>query len=516
MVGRPRPQVAGREGVGTREQAIKGVTINPAWQLRMEDKIGTLEVGKYADVVVLDENLFDVETGGYIDNIYGTNIFTDDDNADVVEKNFNTWEQTGGRLSVLWSNNDNWDVEGMYMHQDQTSKGDPLSDPNSEGVGDLEIVRFHKDRRNDEWWIGALTVTGDVGFAEFKSVTSYLDRTIWYAFDTTVDGQIRAQRVLTPGEYIYANVLYDTAFHREVAINDQTAERFTQEFRLSSTGDSRLQWMVGAFYEKTDDWWDYVFNEVEDLANTPFGYYWALNYETYIPNTNSWYKEIYSATTEQLAFFGELNYRITDRMSATLGARWFEYDRDRNEVKEWPEGWVYEADVYQGKNDDTLFKFALDYSLSDDKMLYFLYSEGYRLGGHNSIKNPSSVLPNTYGSDSLSNYEVGFKSQWMNNRVQWNITLYQMDWEDIQRNITDPDDWTANGHVNMGDAEIRGLETSLSWIVTDNFRVDASYAWNESKIVNDGTLSSSVNNPSSSRIAPDTNSTASSTNTSVP
>ena len=43
-------------------QAIEAVTINPAWQLRMEDKLGSLEVGKYADIVVLDRNLFDVES----------------------------------------------------------------------------------------------------------------------------------------------------------------------------------------------------------------------------------------------------------------------------------------------------------------------------------------------------------------------------------------------------------------------------------------------------------------------
>jgi len=452
----------------------------------------------WANIPLIDDTLsmrialFDVETGGYIDNIYGTNIFTDDDNADVVEDDFNTWDQTGGRLSVLWSVNDSWDVEGMFMQQEQTSRGDWLSDPNAEGVGDLEIVRFHKDFRNDDWWIGALTITGDLGFAEFKSVTSYLDREIFYEFDATVNGQVRAQRVLTPGEYIYYNVLYATGFNRETAINDQTAERVTQEFRLSSTSDSRLQWMVGAFYEKTDDWWDYVFAEVEDLANTPFGYYWALNYETYIPNTNSWYKEIYSSTTEQIALFGELNYRITDRLSATIGARWFEYDRDRNETKEWPEGWAYDTDIYKGKDDDTLFKFAIDYSLSDDKMIYALYSEGFRLGGPNSIKNPSSKLPDYYGPDGLRNYEIGLKSQWMSNRLQWNLTLYMMDWEDIQRGITDPDDWTANGTVNMGDAEISGLETSLAWQVTEQFRIDASLSWSDSELKDDYYLSDVV------------------------
>jgi predicted amidohydrolase YtcJ len=52
----------GREPI-TLEQAIKAVTINVAWQIRMEDKLGSLEVGKYADLVILEENLFDVAPG---------------------------------------------------------------------------------------------------------------------------------------------------------------------------------------------------------------------------------------------------------------------------------------------------------------------------------------------------------------------------------------------------------------------------------------------------------------------
>jgi outer membrane receptor protein involved in Fe transport len=455
---------------------------------------GWANVPLIEDTLTMRVALFDVETGGFIDNIYGTNIFTDDDNADVVEDNFNDWEQTGGRLSLLWTINDSWDIEGMYMNQTQTSNGDPKSDPNAAGVGDLEIVRFHKDVRDDDWWIGALTITGDLGFAEFKSVTSYLDREIFYAFDSTVDGQIRTQRAHEYyfGYSFYYNVLYDTAFHRETSINDQTAERFTQEFRLTSTSDSRLQWMVGAFYEKTDDWWDYDFANVEDLANTPFGYWWQLNYETYVPNTNAWYKEIYSSTTEQVAVFGELQYRITDRLSATVGARWFEYDRDRHETKEWPEGNAYETDIYKGTDDDTLFKFAIDYSVSDDKMVYVLFSEGFRLGGYNSIKTPSSVLPDVYDSDLLTNFEIGMKSQWLDNRLQANVNVYQMDWEDIQRGITDPEDWSANGTVNMGDAEIRGLEASLNYRVSENLRIDASYSWSDTELQDDYLLSDLV------------------------
>lgn len=434
--------------------------------------------------------IFDVKSGGYIDNVLGDNVFTSDTNADVVEEDFNEWKQRGGRLTALWSVSDEWDVELMYMNQQQESEGDWKSDPNRDGVGDLEIVRFHKDVREDDWWIGALTVTGDLGFAELKAVSSVLDRKIFYEFDANPDGQIRAQRVLTPGEYIYYNVFYDTAFRPETSVNDQTAERVTQELRLASYGDSPLQWMIGAFYEKTEDKWDYAFAKVEDLATTPFGQYWALGY--YLPDTDIWYKEDYSATTKQTAVFGEVNYSFTDKLAATVGARWFEFDRERYESKSWPEGWEYDVDTYVGKDDDTLYKFALNYKIDDDRMTYFLYSEGFRLGGFNSLKNPASVLPTLYNPDQLSNYEIGFKSQWMDNRLRLNVSAYRMEWKDIQRGLTDPDDWTANGTVNMGDAEISGAEVGVTFYPTDMLRIDLSYAVSDSELQDDYWLSDIV------------------------
>jgi len=441
------------------------------------------------DKLAIRAVIFDTKSGGYIDNVLGDNVFTPETNEDVVEKDFNEWEQRGGRLSLLWNISDNWDVELMYMNQSQTSEGDWKSDPNRDGVGDLEVVRFHKDIREDDWWIGAMTLTGDLGFAELKVVSSVLDREIFYDFDNNVNGQIRSQRVLTPGDDLYYNVSYDTAFHPDTAINDQTAERTTHEIRLASTSDSRFNWMVGAFYEKTEDKWDYVFDNVENLSETPFGLYWDLANETYIPDTDQWYKEDYESTTDQIAVFGEIGFDITDALSATVGARWFEYDRDRTEVKQWPEGNDYLADIYQGKSDDTLYKASLNYNLSDDKMIYALYSEGFRLGGFNSHKTPSSVLPDEYGPDKLRNFEIGMKSRWLDGRLQINASLYRMEFSDVQRGITDPDDWTANGTVNMGGADVSGLEIGVTLYATDNFKIDAAFAANDSELQQDVWLS---------------------------
>jgi outer membrane receptor protein involved in Fe transport len=452
-------------------------------------------VEAYANTPIIEDKLsirtvvFDSKDGGYIDNVFGTNIFSDDDNSDVVEKDFNEWDQKGARVTALWSVNDSWDVSLMVMQQDQHSKGDWISDPGAPGLDDLEIVRFHKDDRRDKWWISALNVTGDLGFAELSVTSSYLDREITYEFDANIDGQIRAQSVVTYGTYIYYNVLYDTGFQPETYVNDQTAERHTHEVRLSSLGDSRLKWMVGAFYEKTEDYWDYVFARVENLDSTPFGAYWGLAYETYLPNTDDWYTEEYNSKTEQTALFGEMSYGLTDKLTATVGARWFEYERDRTEFKEWPRGNPYDTDIYEGDDSDTLYKFAVNYDITDDQMVYALYSEGFRLGGSNSKKNPASRMPDRYDNDSLVNKEVGLKSQWLDNRLQLNASFYTMEWEDIQRGITDPDDWSANATINMGDAELSGTEISATFIVSERLSLDASYSTNDSELQNDYYLS---------------------------
>jgi len=437
------------------------------------------------DTLTLRAAVFDSKSGGYIDNVYGSNIFSSDDNADVVEDDFNEWTQRGGRISVLWTINDKWGAEFMVMAQDQSSEGDWKSDPNTPGLDDFEIVRFHKDERDDDWWLSALTVTGDLGFAEMTYSTSYLDREVFYEFDKNSDGQIRAQSVLTPGNDLYYNVFYDTGFHPETTVNDQTAERTTHELRFASIGDSRLKWMVGAFYEKTDDYWDYAFARVENLADTNFGAYWALAYETYLPNTDDWYTEEYTASTTQKAIFGEMSYDISDQLTATVGARWFEFERDRTEFQQWPRGNPYDTDIYEGDDEDTLYKAAINYNVNEDVMVYALWSEGFRLGGYNSIKNSDSILPDEYQSDSLTNMEIGIKSQWLDNSLQLNASAYQMDWEDIQRGITDPDDWTAAGTLNMGDAELSGLEVSMTYLVSENLKVDASFAFSDSELQDD-------------------------------
>ena len=221
--------------------------------------------------------------------------------------------------------------------------------------------------------------------------------------------------------------------------------------RLTSKGESRFQWMAGAFYEDVYDWWHYG-TRIPGYMTTTAGN------AQYLPATTTpglrhpvpacpteiYYSDYFDRRSSRPPCSASSPIDLTDNWSVTGGARWFEYDRDDSEIYE-RRRWVYpvgrrrpRADggvESEGKDADTVLKFATQYQLHDTKMVYALYSEGFRLGGNNSAaRRETGVVPLEYKPDTLKNYEVGLKSQWLDNRLQVNVTAFFMEWDDIQLN----------------------------------------------------------------------------------
>ena len=198
------------------------------------------------------------------------------------------------------------------------------------------------------------------------------------------------------------------------------------------------------------------------------------------------YQVTYDRTIKQTAVFGELSFDLTEDWTVTGGARWFEYERDTFERRQLPLGYPIDSDFSgrggvvesEGKDSDTVLKFSTQYRFSDTKMVYALYSEGFRLGGNNDPRAAASgILPLEYKPDTLQNYEVGFKTRWLDQSLQLNMTAFFMEWEDIQLNrsgSTAGNPWWMRGTFNGGKAEQKGIELSVGWYPTDNFSIDAS------------------------------------------
>jgi outer membrane receptor protein involved in Fe transport len=432
--------------------------------------------------------------GGYVDNVLGTTLMGDSDNADVVEEDQNDYSNWGGRIAARWQINPNWETTLSLIGQYSRADGAWESDP---ALGDYKITRFFDEWRDDDWYQVSLNAKGDLGFAELSMTASWFDRKIKYEWDNTNYSQWRSAYYGYFGNVYYtggALNVYNTGTLKGTEFNDQKQERWAYEVRLTSQGESRFQWMAGAFYEDVWDWWEYdainpglTQTKAWEAAQYYACYGASLGYDIQcpLPDTDIYYQDVYDKTIKQTAVFGEATFDLTDKWSVTGGARWFEYDRDVVESYSVPKGLPVQHDfagggvnASKGKESDTVFKFGTEYRFDDDRMVYLLYSEGFRLGGNNSARAAEEgLVPLVYKPDKLANYEAGLKSQWFDDVLQLNVSLFFMEWDDIQLNTSGSNagnPWWLRGTFNGGKAEQKGAEISVSWAVTENLSFDAS------------------------------------------
>jgi outer membrane receptor protein involved in Fe transport len=353
---------------------------------------------------------------------------------------------------LRWDANDRWALTGSVVFQDLESAGNTEHMPDS--AGDLQQVRFIEEFRDDQWTQFGLTIEGDLGFAQVVSATSYFTRDILYQLDNTEYVAYLRSFYAYYVTYYPAFVAY--AFGPDPVgqgwINPQDTRRFSQEIRLSHDGE-KWAWLGGIFYERFDDHWDFQ-SRIEDYESTYSFQYWYAEYGAQ-PGTsnNAFWNSNNHTQTEQYAAFGELTYQGIENWDFTVGARWFDHERDRRYFVARPHGRIeQDLNPIQSENDVTL-KFSASYSIDDNKMVYGLYSEGFRNGGRN-IARPGAVLPEPYDPDFLQNYELGLKSQWANGRLRANVTAFHMVWEDYQLGVVDPGMLFAVMIINVGDAEI--------------------------------------------------------------
>src|SRR5690606_13195915 len=380
---------------------------------------------------------------------------------------------------------DDWSVLASFIAQNSRATGSWETDP---ALGDYKVTRFFDEYREDDWYQTSLTLTGDLGFAEFSFTAADFNRDINYEWDNMMYEQ---WRTATYGPYF---PLYDTDYSNGSIFNWQSQERYSFEARLTSTTDSRLQWMVGAFYENVYDWWFYGamvpnLTSTDAWAAAQYYAYLASAYYGYdvqypLPPTDIFYLNHYDKEIKQTAVFGEVIYNLTDSWDVTAGVRWFEYDRSQFDIFHVPKGLPVWGSwdsggllTSEGVASDTVLKLSTRYHLDDQRMMYFTYSEGFRLGGNNSPRAAATGrIPLSYGPDTLSNYEAGLKSQWLDNRLQLNLSAFYMQWDDIQINDrADDGPWWAVGTANAGRAETKGAEINGTFQVTDNLLFEASF-----------------------------------------
>ncbi len=391
---------------------------------------------------------------------------------------------TTARISLRWTPNDWFDGTLNYFYQKQENGGNSIvqyqtisaSNPINDLVGKYQSAYRYEEPNEKVDDLLSLELKFDLGFAELVSATGLS------TFEQ--EGQRDQTDLLMD---IYSGYADFPAFTRDTGDNDV----FTQEIRLVSQSDSPLSWIAGYYYNRSK-------TNNEDREYTPGatdswfgGEYVNIDFDMeYIAKGRSDDKES--------ALFGELTYQVNDALNVTLGARFYEYDLWSTSASQAPfyDGEISSVDQLSyedtmAKDNGNLFKFNTSYKFSNDVMGYFTVSEGFRLGGSNGLiacdgSTQVCALPNEldYKPDVTTNYELGFKSTWLQNRLHFNAAVFNVDWEDAQIAAV-----TVNGQENItsnaGAANSSGVEISTRAMLSDSLIAYATYSYAKAELTED-------------------------------
>jgi iron complex outermembrane recepter protein len=422
---------------------------------------------------------------GYIDNVYRERTYPTSgitvNNAKFVEDNYNDADTTGARAALKLDLTDNWTITPQLMAQKQEANGSWAYDTT---VGKLKIAHAYPETSDDRWTQAALTVEGKVANLDLIYAGSYLKRDVdtesdysdysyWYDtlygygsywYDDNGD-------LIDPSQYIQGKDRYN---------------RYTHELRVTSDPGNRYRFVAGLFLQRQE----------HDIQQR-----YKINGLGSQISVTGWDDTLW--LTKQLrvdkdfAAFGEFSFDFTEKLTGTVGLRYFESDNSLKGFFGFSDGYSsktgeaacpnYPADSpdFNGapckvfdkttKEDGVTPRVNLTYKFTDDAMVYATYSEGFRPGGINR----RGTLP-PYKADWLTNYEIGWKTTWFDNRVRFNGAVFTQTWDDFQFALLGAQGLTEIN--NAGSAQIDGIEMDVSWAVTDRLGISAGMAYLDSEL----------------------------------
>ncbi len=261
-----------------------------------------------------------------------------------------------------------------------------------------------------------------------------------------------------------------------VAYYEDRPRQWSEELRLQSTGDKALNWIVGGYYFHdtlaTDSSFDLLrsLRDPNDLAGTfdPVNSLGLLRYP-------------YTQRTRSFALFGQADYKLTDKLTATVGLRWsndrismdyhslFDIVGGVAPVKAYSDQTLPLLDFNGTKTfKDLSWRAALNYK-TGDTLVYASYSKGYNSGGFAGGASTDALQLAPFNSEKLYAYEVGLKTEFLDRKVRFNTSAFYYDYRDLQVfvfDLTGP--IPVQRKLNAGNAEIYGLEAELTVRPTRN------------------------------------------------
>lgn len=419
---------------------------------------------------------------GFIDSIGNNPIpsLTDPANNVVdgtrVIDNLNETDTFGGRVSGLYDPGTGFSARLTALFQNIETKGSDAFEADPETLeplyGGLVRSQYHREPNDIEYRIYSAELNWDVDAGSLMSSSSFST----FEHDYQADG---AFVVAAPGINFaqFVTLIYGDAATRPLsAIQQQitATDKFTQEFRFTSPDDQVVEWLAGLYYTSEESGID-----PQEVFMVEAGT------DTIAEGLPMLVGGRLVSEYDEYAVFGNATWHLTDRFELSFGGR-----ASRNEQSALQRldqtglgGGILDFDQADSSEDVFTWSFAPRFQLSDDSALYGRIATGFRPGGPNVLPpgTPPGV-PGSYESDSLTSYELGFKSDWADAGASLEIAAFFQDWEDVQLfAVMDNIGFNANG----GTAVSKGLEFTAAVRPVESLQLSLNGAWTDAYLTQD-------------------------------
>lgn len=468
-------------------------------------------------------------------------------NNAVAGRAFNPVTYKGIRAAALYQINDDWNALVTQSYQDMDADG-VFFQEGYDGAGKtlpaLSVQLFNPSYNRDKWENTQLTVTGRIDQLKLLYAGGYLDRNVRQQQDLTnysrgvyadyyqcnypgypfhtVDGKVTP----TAGSegYCYS----PSGFWQD----HERSTHQSHELRVSTPDDKRIRALGGLFWE------NFTIHEQTDWFYGSSPNFYPVGPPTVDPATgalfpvtsnnpnvrplnDAFFDDITRGYKQKAAFLSVDVDLIPKVLTLTGGTRYYDIEDFEkgsnvgsfgceingpyngsippNPCVSTPEtGQLSNLNNLDAKHLNKTYKGwksrgNLTWHFLPDALVYYTWSQGFRPGGFNraqSIIKPGSpiyglfVPPLAYDPDTLTNNEIGWKTQWFDHRLQFNGAVYQENWKGTQIAIFDPG---VTGNLifttNGPDYRVRGIETSFIAQPLPGLTLTASGAWNRSEVV---------------------------------
>jgi iron complex outermembrane recepter protein len=357
-------------------------------------------------------DVFGVRAMGYIQHVDGLQ-----DRPDLGFTHTDVQNRYGGRLEAELNISSSTRIVATGVYQDNNTADRSYVLPGTTDTPGKVLTPFW-----DKLSLVNLTLDQQLGWGVLTATGSYTDR-------STSNINDASQTPFFPGQTYFLNNLGHTLVN-------------FGELRFGSNFSGPFQTVAGLYLQ-------------DRTVNTDTVGLFASSVTGKIDSSTTFYRYYEDFTFRSRAAFVNGTYKLTDKLSLEGGIRVYDEAQEQNNLLVQSPFSTPGPTRLGSKATGHVARGQASYQVTDDALVYGLYSEGFRPGGPNN-KILDAAFPAQYQPDEVKNYELGVKTQWFDRALTLNGSIYYMTWNDIQ--VMEANSAGVSYTANAGTAALKGLE----------------------------------------------------------